>query len=90
MDAVLDELYDCLPSYDEGNDDGERIREVINGFLRSLPDEKRRIFIRRYWYLSPIAEIAESFNVSEGKVKMILMRARKELKKTLEKEGVYL
>ena len=90
LDAVLDELYDCLPSYDEGNDDGEHIREVINGFLRSLPEEKRRIFIRRYWYLSSIAEIAESFSVSEGKVKMILMRARKELKKTLEKEGVYL
>jgi RNA polymerase sigma-70 factor (ECF subfamily) len=85
---VLDELNGCLPSHDEKYEDGELIRQVINSFLRSLPKEKRRIFVRRYWYMSPISEIAKEFAMSEGKVKMILMRLRKELKKALEREGV--
>ena len=69
-------------------EDGELIRGVINSFLRSLPKEKRQIFIRRYWYMSPICDIAADFGMSEGKVKMLLMRLRKELKKSLEREGV--
>lgn len=88
--AVLDELYGCIPSVDEKYEDGELIRRVINEFLRSLPQDKRRIFVRRYWYMSPISDIAEDFSVSEGKVKMILMRLRKDLKKSLEREGVTL
>jgi RNA polymerase sigma-70 factor (ECF subfamily) len=58
--------------------------------LRGLPDEKRRIFVRRYWYLSPISEIAADFSVSEGKVKMTLMRLREKLREALEKEGIYI
>ena len=85
LDFVLEELEGCLPSYD---DDGDHIREVINSFLRELPQNKRRMFVRRYWYMSPISEIAADFGVSEGKVKMALMRIRKDLKKALEREGV--
>ena len=88
IDAVLDELQGCIPSYDEKYEDNELIRKVINNFLRSLQNEKRKIFVRRYWYLSPISDIANDFGMSEGKIKMILMRLRKDLKKMLEKEGV--
>ena len=88
LDAVLDELQGCIPAVDDSNEDGELIRGVINSFLRSLPQDKRQIFIRRYWYMSPICDIAADFGMSEGKVKMILMRERKDLRKLLEKEGV--
>ncbi len=90
LELVLEELQGCIPSRDDGEEDSARIREAINAFLRSLPGDKRRIFIRRYWYMSPISEIAEELGVSEGKVKMILSRLRRELRKTLEKEGVTL
>ena len=88
IDAVLEELQGCIPSRNDENEDSELIRKVINSFLRSLPDEKRKIFVRRYWYMSPISDIAADFGMSEGKVKMILMRSRQDLKKLLEKEGV--
>ena len=88
LDAVLSELEGCIPSYDEKYEDGELIRQVIDSFLRSLSPEKRRIFIRRYWYMSPLADIADDMGVSEGKVKMILMRLRKDLKRRLEREWV--
>ena len=90
LELVLEELQGCIPSTDDGEEDSQRIREVINSFLRSLPKDKRRIFIRRYWYMSPISEIADELGFSEGKVKMILSRLRRDLKKMLEKEGVTL
>lgn len=90
LDLVLDELYSVVPSGEGGVVDEIALKDAINSFLRSLSAEKRRIFIRRYWYMSPISEIADDFSVSEGKVKMILSRTRKELKKTLEKEDIIL
>ena len=87
---ALDELSDCIPT----DGDAERIADditltdALNRFLASLDSDKRKIFMRRYWYFSPVAEIAADFGVSESRVKMTLLRCRKELKKHLEKEGV--
>ena len=44
--------------------------------------------MRRYWYLSPIAEIAADYSMSESKVKMSLLRSRNALKQVLEEEGI--
>ncbi len=64
--------------------------ELFNSFLESLTMEKRRIFMRRYWYFSQVKDIATEYGMSESKVKMSLLRTRKELKDFLEKEGVVL
>lgn len=87
---ALDELQECVPAPDrvERVADDLALTEALNRFLASLPREKRRIFMRHYWYFSPVAEIAESYAVSESKVKMTLLRTRKELKLFLEKEGI--
>jgi RNA polymerase sigma-70 factor (ECF subfamily) len=45
------------------------------------------MFIRRYWYMDSIADIASAFAASESRVKSTLARAREKLRKTLEKEG---
>lgn len=89
---ALDELAECIPSADntESAADDIALTDVLNRFLASLPAEKRKIFMRRYWYLSRIKEIAADFGMSESKVKMILMRTRNELKEILEKEGIVL
>ena len=89
---VLDELSECLPamgSTEQAVDD-RLLVEVLNGFLRSLPAEKRQIFVRRYWYLSSVSEIAEDFGISESNVKVTLLRTRNKLKRVLEKEGIVL
>ena len=66
------------------------IVSVINRFLYADSPKNRNIFIRRYWYLCTIREIADSYEMSESNVKVLLFRMRSELKKQLEKEGVYL
>ena len=69
LESVLDELS---LFEDDGRVycDGVALKDAINRFSRSLPCEKRRMFIRRYWYLSSINEIADDMGISEGKVKM--------------------
>lgn len=89
---ALDELAECVPASGsvEQAIDGLALAEVLDRFLASLPAERRKIFMRRYWYLSSIKEIAAEFGVSQSKVKMSLLRSREALRKTLEKEGIEL
>lgn len=61
---------------------------MLDQFLASLPREQRKLFMRRYWYFSPVKQIAADFGVTESKVKMSLHRSRKQLKQLLEKEGI--
>ena len=84
----LDELAECIPAaLYEHQADMVALRDFINVFLRSLPNEQRKIFIKRYWYCESIGEIAKSICCSENKVSLVLFRIRKRLKKELEKEG---
>lgn len=89
---TIEELQDCIPNSDnvEGIIDDMMLTEIINRFLSGLSMEKRKIFMRRYRYLSSIKEIASDYQMSESKVKMLLLRVRKELQKLLEQEGIAL
>ena len=92
MDIVLSELEECIASHSSMEDsiDYAALIESINSFLSSLPSLNRIIFVRRYWYVSSISEIAEQYNISESKVKSILFRLRKRLKEYLGKEGFFI
>ena len=90
------EMEKCIPSPDDMNcriDDMDcRIddmvfAEIMNRFLEELGSEKRKIFVRRYWYMDSVSEISEKFSISESKVKTVLFRIRKKLRDFLEKEG---
>jgi len=43
--------------------------------------------MRRYWYMSSVADIARDLDMGESKVKVTLFRTREKLRKHLEKEG---
>ncbi len=66
------------------------LRDVINRFLTALPMETRVLFLRRYWYMSSVKEIARDYGLPEGTVKSILSRTRKKFQHYLEKEGIEL
>ena len=91
-ELALAELNDCVPSANSTEQiiSDKMLVEVINSFLRSLPSEKRKMFVRRYWYLSSYREIAEDFAMSENNARSVLLRIRSKLKKYLEKEGIVL
>lgn len=83
----LDELEECIGE-DSPVEDRFVLKELLNSFLLSLPEKNKDIFLLRYWYMMPIAEIAKRQGLSEGAVKMTLQRVRSKLKEQLEKEGV--
>ncbi|MEY8357152.1 sigma-70 family RNA polymerase sigma factor [Lachnospiraceae bacterium 54-53] len=89
---VLEELDECIPSKNgvESAILDEDLNNIINSFLHMLPKRECSIFLARYWYSKPLAEIAQQFSVRENSVKASLFRSRKKLKAYLEKEGVYL
>lgn len=90
MPIILEEMQECVPVEDvvEQMVDEMHFVMLFNRFLASLPKQKRIIFMRRYWYMSSIKEICADFRMSESKVKMLLLRLRKDLRDFLEKEGV--
>lgn len=91
-ELALAELEDCIPSPDpaERIDEEKAIAASVNRFLYAQPEQKRNIFIRRYWYLYSVRDIAAAYQMSESRTASILLRMRTELKKHLEKEGIAL
>ena len=89
---ALEELAECIPDPDsmERRMDDRMLADVLNVFLSGLSQESRRIFLRRYWNLSSVKEIAMEYGISESKVKMSLMRTRGKLRRFLEQEGIAL
>jgi len=87
---VLEELKDCISGGGDPQQELEcmELREMLNSFVRSLPQPERQIFLCRYWRMDSIAEIAQRYGFSQSKVKSMLLRIRKKLKTQLEKEGI--
>lgn len=90
--VALDELEECISGGDNVLEAVEEmiLTESIERFLYSVSEEKRNVFIRRYWYLDSIKEISIAYGISENKTASLLFRMREQLKKHLMKEGIEL
>ena len=87
--ALTQEMEACIPDpAHERRLEGEELGKVLNSFLETLSYESRVIFLRRYWYLDTVAEIAERCGITQSKVKTQLHRTRAKLAAFLEKEGI--
>lgn len=89
IELLLEELSDAAASEDalDRIEDVMTFKETFNSFLGSLKKEQRIIFLRRYFYMQDVEEIASALGLSESKVKVVLHRTRKKLRKILESEG---
>lgn len=86
-EQISDELAACLVEIDSPAD-SYCIRDALDRFLGRLPKRTRIIFVQRYWYMSPVRDIARDIGMSEGSVRVSLYRTRAELKEFLKKEGI--
>ena len=86
--VIFEEVADWLQSNQdvEQQVSEQELADVINRFLECISDTERNVFVRRYWYMQSITEIAEYHDFSESKVKSILFRIRKKLYTRLKKE----
>ena len=87
--SLTQEMELCIPDPSRDRElEGKELGRLLNEFLESLPKETRLIFLRRYWHVDTIAEIAARYGMTESKVKMQLSRTRAKLSAFLAKEGI--
>ena len=85
---ALDELLEvAVGTSTEEVADMHLLSGHINAFLASLSPNDRIVFVRRYFYVDPLSEIASALSMSEPAVKSLLFRLRQKLKDALVKEG---
>lgn len=86
---ALDELSEVVTSPDtpERAVTARELAAAVDRFLASLPEPERDLFVCRYWFLAPVAELSGKFHFSLSKTKSMLFRTRQKLRAHLEKEG---
>ena len=90
MELALEELGECIPSGDqvEREVEARELGRVLEQFLGTLPEDRRRIFLLRYRYLMPNREIAQRLGWTEGRVRTTLHRVRRQLMTYLQERGM--
>lgn len=91
-ELALAELEECVPDPKgvEAAAEERELTEALNSFLRAQSLPRRNIFLRRYWYLVPIRELAGEYGMSQSAMTSLLFRMRGQLKRFLEQEGIVL
>ena len=87
--SLTQEMETCIP--DEKRDreiESRELGRILDAFLRTLSDENQMVFLRRYWFVDTIAEIAVRYGISESAVQMRLIRTKNKLAEYLAKEGI--
>ena len=88
-DVMFSELEECLTEESLSALPAEEgIRDAINRFLKTLDQESRILFVRRYYYMDSNEILAKTFMIRENTVRQRLFRIREKLKDYLEKEGI--
>jgi len=87
----LDELSEYIGENEEDFEiREEELAKHISAFLRTISEDDRNVFIRRYWYFDSIDEICDRFGFGKSRVLMKLKRTRDRLAQYLRREGYHL
>ena len=89
LDLAYEELQESIPgSYSvEQQIAAQELGQILDKFLRQLPQKDCCIFLRRYWYMDTTIQIAKRYHMTENSVRVNLHRTRRKLKTHLEQEG---
>jgi len=91
LDLAYEELQESVPGgfSVEQQITAQELGEILDRFLRNLPQKDCCLFLRRYWYMDTTVQIAKRYHMSEAGVRVQLHRIRKKLKTQLEQEGYH-
>lgn len=91
LSESLDELGDFAAASANNVEeavDRSALEAAINRYLDSVSEKQRKLFVRRYFYMDSVAEIAQMYGLGQSDVKVTLLRMRRTLQKVLEDEGL--
>ena len=89
-DGIFEEIAECIPDSSGDAVEDMAIRDCLNRFLSGLSSQSRIIFVKRYFFMKSIDEIADEVGIKPSAVKVALSRARSLLRARLESEDIYL
>lgn len=87
-ELIFEEIAEAIPDTSGDITETLELRDALNDFLESLDKTKRGVFVRRYFYMREVKQIAREMGITAGNVKVILWRVRRELRDHLEKRGI--
>ncbi|MGM9601862.1 MAG: RNA polymerase sigma factor [Faecousia sp.] len=87
--SLTDEMELCIPDECRSREmDAKALGQMLTRFLKAQRESARNVFLRRYFYMDSISEIAARYGYSESKVKSMLYRTRSKLYEYLKSEGM--
>lgn len=89
-DILFSELDECIAASGDvfARLEEQELVELINRYLRTLDTSSRSLFIRRYFSMDNLEELATDFGMTKHTVSARLYRVRRGLQKYLRKEGI--
>lgn len=89
MTELSEELEQTVSGLEtpESETDAKILMQEVSKYLKSLPKKRRVMFVRRYYYMDSVSDIAKDWNVKESYVRLTLYRVRNGLKKYLKDAG---
>lgn len=91
LPLALEELDEVVSGGGESAEQriaAEEMGQAVSRFLRGQSALAADVFVRRYYHLCPVRQIAAEYSISESRAKSILFRTRKKLRAYLEREGL--
>ena len=91
LPLALEELGDCIPAELDVERQYELrlFRKAVGDFVAGLSETEQKVFVARYWYLTPVEEIARRLRFSQSKTKSMLFRLRNRLRIYLQEEDLW-
>ena len=86
---ALEELGECVGAAGSPEDavNTKQLGQTITEFLKKEPAMRRNVFLRRYYYMEKLPDIANRYGLKEANVRMMLSRTRQKLRNYLKQEG---
>ncbi len=90
LTVSLEELEECIAGFtnEDENESMTKIGKVLDNYLFGLSERDRFIFVCRYYYADPVANISKMLDISEKTVYRDLSRIREGLRESLLEEGI--
>lgn len=88
LSTPYDELDNLICESETVNADSMEIRIAVNEFLASIPRADAVLFVRRYWYMDSVEDLAQMFGYNQKKVYRKLSLLREELRQNLHRKGI--
>lgn len=86
--CLTEEMSQCIPDrFRQKELEDRELGRTLDAFLRTLPEDHKTVFLRRYWYADTVREIAANLGIKESTVQMRITRTKTKLKLYLEREG---